>query len=146
MGGDAPGRNGHSKEVLMLERRRKALAGLMVVAIALVTVLAITATGSAKSGQKLSLRASPSGALKYSRKTLHAKPGKTTVVMTNPGSSGLKHGIEVEGHGAEKRGKNVGPGHTSTVTIKLKVGTYQFYCPVDGHKAAGMKGKIVVSR
>ncbi len=130
----------------MLGRRRKAIAGVMVVAIALVTVLAITSTGSAKGGQKLSLQASPSGALKFSRKTLHAKPGKTTVTMTNPGSSGLKHGIEIEGHGAEKRAKNVGPGHSTSVTLRLKVGTYEFYCPVDDHKASGMKGKIVVSR
>jgi plastocyanin len=130
----------------MLERRRKALAGSMLVAIALVTVLAITATGSAKGGQKLSLRASASGALKFNKKTLHAKPGKTTVTLTNPGSSGVKHGVEVEGHGAEKRSKNVGPGKTTSVTIRLKVGTYKFYCPADGHKAAGMKGKIVVSR
>jgi plastocyanin len=130
----------------MLERRRTALAGAMLVAIAVVTVLAITATGSAKGGQKLSLRASASGALKFNKKTLHAKPGKATVVLTNPGSSGLKHGVEVEGHGAEKRSKNVGPGKTTSVTIRLKVGTYQFYCPVDGHKAAGMKGKVVVSR
>ena len=130
----------------MLERRRKALAGSMLVAIALVTVLAITATGSAKSAHKLSLRASASGALKYNKKKLTAKPGKTTIVMTNPGSSGLKHGIEVQGHGAEKRAKNVGPGHSTSVTLKLKAGTYEFYCPVDGHKDAGMKGTIVVSR
>jgi plastocyanin len=130
----------------MLERRRKALAGSMLVAIALVTVLAVTATGSAKSAHKISLRASASGALTYNKKTIHAKPGRTTVTLTNPSSSGLRHGIEVEGHGAEKRAKNVGPGHKTSVTIRLKVGTYEFYCPVDGHKAAGMKGKIVVSR
>jgi uncharacterized cupredoxin-like copper-binding protein len=46
--------------------------------------------------------------------------------------------------GAEKKGPNVGPGHTSKVTVTLKKGTYTFYCPVDGHKAAGMKGTIVV--
>ena len=128
----------------MLDGRRKAVAGVMVVAIAIAAVLAITTTGSAKS--TLSLKASASGALKFNKKTLHAKPGKTTITMVNPGSSGLKHGVEVEGHGAEKRSKNVGPGKTTSVTIRLKVGTYQFYCPVDGHKAAGMKGKIVVSR
>ena len=31
------------------------------------------------------------------------------------------------------------------MTVKLKKGTYTFYCPVDGHEAAGMKGKLVVS-
>ena len=28
--------------------------------------------------------------------------------------------------------------------MTLKKGTYEFYCPVDGHKAAGMEGKVVV--
>jgi uncharacterized cupredoxin-like copper-binding protein len=129
----------------MLGRRTKALAGVTLAAVVLVVALAITATGSAKSGQKLSLKASASGALKYNKKTLTAKRGKATIVLTNPSSSGLKHGIEVEGHGIEKRAKNVGPGHKTSVTVTLKKGTYQFYCPVDGHKAAGMKGKIVVS-
>jgi plastocyanin len=127
----------------MLERRRKALAGVLLAAALLVVALVIAAPGGAASGQKLSLKASASGALKFNKKTLSAKRGKATVVMTNPSSSGLKHGIEVEGHGIEKRGKNVGPGHTSRVTISLKRGTYEFYCPVDGHKAT-MKGKIVV--
>ena len=129
----------------MLGRRTKALAGVTLAAAVLVVALAITATGSARSGQKLSLRASASGALKYNKKTLSAKRGKATIVLTNPSSSGLKHGIEVEGHGIEKRAKNVGPGHKTSVTVTLKKGTYDFYCPVDGHKAAGMKGKIVVS-
>jgi uncharacterized cupredoxin-like copper-binding protein len=128
----------------MLGRRTKALAGVTLAAAVLVVALAITPTGSARSGQKLSLRASASGALKYNKKTLTARRGKATIVLTNPSSSGLKHGIEVEGHGIEKRAKNVGPGHKTSVTVRLKKGTYAFYCPVDGHKAAGMKGKIVV--
>jgi plastocyanin len=130
----------------MLGRRRMALAGVMLAAAVLVTALAIAATGSAKGGQKLSLRASASGALKFNKKKLSAKPGKATIVMTNPSGSGLKHGIEVEGKGSEKRGKNVGPGKTSRVTVTLKAGTYNFYCPVDGHKAGGMKGTIVVKK
>jgi uncharacterized cupredoxin-like copper-binding protein len=136
------GRNGHSKEVLMLGRRWKALAGVMLAAIVLVASL--VSTGSARSGTTLKLQASPSGALKFSRKKLTTKRGKVTVVMTNPSSSGLKHAIEVSGHGIEKDGKTVGPGHKSTVTVNLKKGTYVFYCPVDGHKAAGMRGTIVV--
>jgi uncharacterized cupredoxin-like copper-binding protein len=128
----------------MLERRRKALAGVTLAVMAVVTALAITETGSAKGGQTLSLRASASGALKYNKKKLTARAGKATVVMVNPKSSGLKHGIEVTGKGGEKRGSNVGPGHTSRVTVTLKKGTYTFYCPVDGHKQAGMRGTIVV--
>ena len=129
----------------MLGSRRKALAGGLIAAIVLVTALAIATTGSAKGGQTLSLRADAGGALKFNKKKLTAKPGKATIVMTNPSSSGLKHAIEVEGHGFEKDGKTVGPGGKSRVTVKLKAGKYEFYCPVDGHKAAGMKGKLIVS-
>jgi len=116
-----------------------------VAAVALVAVLAMTTTGSAKGGQKLSLKASASGALRFNTKKLTARHGKVTIVMTNPGSSGLTHGLEVEGKGLEKRAKNIGPGHTTSVTVTLRKGKkYAFYCPVDGHKAAGMRGTIVV--
>jgi uncharacterized cupredoxin-like copper-binding protein len=29
--------------------------------------------------------------------------------------------------------------------VTLKKGTYTFYCPVDSHAKAGMKGKLIVS-
>ena len=35
-------------------------------------------------------------------------------------------------------------GGTSTVTATLKAGTYEFYCSVDGHEAAGMKGTLTI--
>jgi uncharacterized cupredoxin-like copper-binding protein len=35
-------------------------------------------------------------------------------------------------------------GGTSTVSETLKPGTYTFYCSVDGHEAAGMKGTLTV--
>jgi plastocyanin len=130
----------------MLGRRRKALASVVLAAALVVAAFAIAAVGDARSGQKLTLRASASGALKFNKKTLTAKPGKATIVMTNPSGSGLRHAVEVEGHGIEKETRTVGPGKTARVTVTLKRGTYEFYCPVDGHKAGGMKGKIVVKR
>jgi uncharacterized cupredoxin-like copper-binding protein len=63
--------------------------------------------------------------------------------MTNPSS--LTHAIGVSGHGIDKDGKPATPkGGKSTVTVTLKKGTYAFYCPIDGHRSAGMKGTIVV--
>jgi plastocyanin len=79
----------------------------------------------------------------FNVKTLRAKHGKVTLKMTNP--SGIPHAIAVEGHGVDKDGKKVGQGGTSTITVSLKKGTYTFYCPVPGHRAAGMKGKLIVS-
>src|SRR3954465_12425295 len=78
-------------------------------------------------------------ALAFNVKTLHAKHGKITLRMSNP--SRLPHAVAVGSH----KGRTVGKGGTSTITVSLKKGRYQFYCPVDGHRAAGMKGTLIVS-
>jgi uncharacterized cupredoxin-like copper-binding protein len=128
-----------------MRHRRKLVALVAVLALA-VTALAMTVTGSsAKSGTTLKLKASPSGAIKFDKKKLSAAKGKVTIVMTNPSSSGSKHGIAVEGKGVDKDGKIVSPGKSSTLTVTLKkAGKYEFYCPFDGHKGEGMKGTLTV--
>lgn len=103
------------------------------------------ASSGGGSGSKLSVSADGSGQLKFDKSTLTAKAGKVTIVMDNPSSSGLPHAIGVEGNGVDKDGATASPGSTSTVTVTLKPGTYDFYCPVDGHRAAGMQGKLTVS-
>ena len=35
-------------------------------------------------------------------------------------------------------------GETSEATVDLKAGEYEYYCPVDGHKAGGMEGTLTV--
>ena len=49
----------------------------------------------------------------------------------------------------EDRGVEVMTGEVvasvSPERVTLKSGTYEYYCPVPAHKAAGMKGKLVVS-
>ena len=67
-----------------------------------------------------------------------------TLVMHNPSTSGLSHGIAVEGKHGDKDGKIVTPGKNSVLTVRLKPGRYEFYCPVPGDKAAGMRGTLVV--
>jgi plastocyanin len=113
---------------------------LVVAVVAVVGALAIASVVSAKT--TLNLSASKTK-LAFNKKTLRAKKGTVTLVMANPSS--FPHAIAVEGHGIDKDGKTVNKGKTSRVTVKLKKGTYTFYCPVDGHKAAGMKGKLIVS-
>lgn len=100
---------------------------------------------AAPSGSTAQLSADPTGKLKFNVATLHAKAGNVTVQMMNPAGSGVSHGIAVEGHGVDKDSTIVQSGATATVTVTLKAGTYDFYCPVRGHKAAGMAGKLIVS-
>ncbi|MGI8862857.1 MAG: plastocyanin/azurin family copper-binding protein [Solirubrobacteraceae bacterium] len=83
------------------------------------------------------------GKLAFDTKTLKAKAGTVTVTMSNPSS--IPHGIAVEGNGVDKDAKVVQQGGTSTLTVKLKPGTYTFYCPVSGHRQAGMEGTLTVS-
>ena len=93
-------------------------------------------------GESLKLAADPSGALKFDKTALSAKAGKVTITMDNPSS--VPHAVAVEGNGVDKDGETVTSGGKSTVSVDLKPGTYEFYCPVDGHKQAGMKGELTV--
>jgi plastocyanin len=97
--------------------------------------------GGSGAGQ-LKLTADPGGALKFDKTSLSTKPGKVTIVLDNP--SDLPHAIEVEGKGVEEEGKTVGKGGVSKVTVDLKPGDYEYYCPVDDHKGGGMEGTLKV--
>lgn len=90
---------------------------------------------------ELKLTADPGGALKFDKTELSAKPGKVKILMDNP--SDVPHAVEVEGNGVEEETKTV-TGASSDVTVDLKAGEYEFYCPVDGHKEAGMEGTLTV--
>ncbi|MDQ5833974.1 MAG: plastocyanin/azurin family copper-binding protein [Actinomycetota bacterium] len=99
-------------------------------------------SGGASASKQLKLTADPGGALKFDKTTLESKPGKVTVVLDNPSS--VPHAIEVEGEGLEEEGKTVGKGGVSKVTVDLKAGEYEYYCPVGNHQAAGMEGTLTV--
>jgi plastocyanin len=92
-------------------------------------------------GEQLSLAADPGGALKYEQTALEAKPGQVTINFTNDSST--PHAVEIEGNGVEAKSDVVTKGKSS-VTADLKAGTYEFYCPVGQHRAAGMEGKLTV--
>lgn len=126
-------------------RRTPVLAAASVVAVAAggLATQAIGSDGgpSAHASKTLKLSSPKSGALKFNVKKLSVKHGKVTLRFSNP--SRVPHAIAVEGKGVDKDGKTVTKG-TSTVTARLKKGKYTFYCPVDGHRAAGMKGTLTV--
>jgi plastocyanin len=80
--------------------------------------------------------------LKFDKKVITTTAGSTELQMTNQSSQ--QHDIAIKGHGIDMKGKVVGKGGHSEVVAVLKPGTYEFYCSVDGHAAAGMKGTIKV--
>ena len=108
------------------------------------TPAAASSTPAPASGAttKLSLSADPSGNLKFNKSSLSAKAGTVTITMDNPAS--IPHGVAVEGNGVDKDGQIVQKGGKSTVTVNLKPGKYTFYCPVPGHRQAGMQGTLTV--
>src|SRR5207253_4293485 len=70
--------------------------------------------------------------------------GPVTFVITNAGS--IPHGFEVEGQGIEKEIETIQPGASDTLTLTLKTGSYDVYCPVgeDSHKKLGMDTHLKV--
>jgi plastocyanin len=100
------------------------------------------ASSGGGSAQTLKLSADPGGALKFDKSTLTAKVGKLTIVLDNPSS--LPHAVEIEGNGIEESSSTIGQGETTKVSATVKAGKYEYYCPVDGHKAAGMEGTLTV--
>ena len=84
-------------------------------------------------------------ALRYNDATLSAPAGRVKLVLSNKAS--IRHSIAISGKGiATKKGKVVGKGGTSTVTITLAAGRYTYFCHVEGHAQAGMKGTLTVTK
>ena len=71
--------------------------------------------------------------------------GAVTFNVTNAGT--IPHGFEVEGRGIEKQTALIQPGQSATLTVTLRAGRYEVYCPVgeDSHKKLGMVARLVVT-
>jgi plastocyanin len=90
----------------------------------------------------IQLKAASNGALKFDRNDVKTLSGKVQLSLANP--SGVQHNIAIKGNGVDKKGPVVGNGGVSIVNVQLKPGDYEFYCSVDGHEQAGMKGTLHV--
>jgi plastocyanin len=98
---------------------------------------------AASATTKLKLAANPAGQLAFDTKQLSAKAGTVTIEMTN--MSPIEHSVAVS-EGSKILGETpVFSGGSKSVTLKLKAGTYTFFCTVPGHRQAGMEGTLTVS-
>jgi uncharacterized cupredoxin-like copper-binding protein len=69
------------------------------------------------------------------------KAGKITFAVKNVGK--IPHDLAVKG--TSFKTSLIQPGSTATLTATLKAGSYELYCTVPGHEAAGMKVNVTVS-
>jgi uncharacterized cupredoxin-like copper-binding protein len=101
-------------------------------------------TPSASAGAGTAIAADPSGQLKFDTTALSAKSGKVTFTFTN--SSAVPHNFTIQqGTGGSVVGATpTFAGGKKTLSVKLKPGTYTFYCSVPGHRQAGMQGTLTV--
>lgn len=81
------------------------------------------------------------GKFRYKPNEITVAPGEdVTIVMT---STDLFHDFFVKGEGGHIVGAKAKKTKKGGLSID-EPGTYKFWCTVEGHRAAGMKGTIVV--
>jgi uncharacterized cupredoxin-like copper-binding protein len=68
--------------------------------------------------------------------------GTYTFVVTNSGPSA--HNLTITGPGLTNTATPTFPSGTKKLTVTLENGTYDFFCSVPGHKAAGMNVNVTV--
>jgi plastocyanin len=109
---------------------------------------AIAPAGSGKPAEekagKLELEADPNGQLAYTTNKAIAQAGQVTISMKN--MSGVTHNLAIQSgtSGPVLGASPLEPKGTASFTVKLKPGTYTFFCQAPGHRAAGMVGTLTV--
>jgi uncharacterized cupredoxin-like copper-binding protein len=72
-----------------------------------------------------------------------AKTGTITITIKNTGA--ITHALAVQTPSGIVKTGSIAPGSTATLKVDAsKAGHYSFFCPIDHHRAAGMRGVLVV--
>jgi plastocyanin len=99
---------------------------------------------AAGGGSMVKISADPSGQLAFQQKSVSAKAGNVTVDFTNQSST--QHDVCVTDSSRKEIGCTpiISSSSTSKSIGALKAGNYTFFCSVDAHEQAGMKGTLTV--
>ena len=89
-------------------------------------------------GETVKVSSPADGSLKFDQATLTAKAGKVTFTFANP--SQVPHAFEVEGNGVEEDDRDDHRVGDASVTVDLKPGSYEYYCPVGAAPRGGDGG------
>jgi len=119
--------------------------------LALFAVLALAACGSSSSESGTTGQAAAAQAISINETEFKLDPssvqvdqaGTVTFRVTNNGT--IDHALEVDGQSVEEETETIKPGESAELTVDLsKDGSYEIYCPIDGHRDSGMEGTLTV--
>jgi uncharacterized cupredoxin-like copper-binding protein len=119
--------------------------------LVLLLPIALLLSACGGSSSKSSQSGTISRTIRISEKEFSLTPAKVSV--SGPGTYAFKavnngttaHALEIEGNGVEQKTAEIQPRSTATLQVTFsKDGSYEMYCPIDGHKQQGMKGTVVV--
>ena len=119
--------------------------------LALFAVLALAACGSSSSESGTTGQAAAGQAVSVAETEFKLDPsslqldqaGTVTFRVVNNGT--IDHALEVEGQGVEEETETIKPGESAELSVDLsKEGSYEIYCPIDGHRDKGMEGALTV--
>jgi uncharacterized cupredoxin-like copper-binding protein len=124
---------------------------MRVALLALFAALALAACGSTSSESGTTGQAAAGQAISIGEAEFKLDPssvqvdqaGTVTFRVTNNGT--IDHALEVDGQGVEEETETIKPGQSAELTVDLsKDGSYEIYCPIDGHRDSGMEGTLTV--
>jgi plastocyanin len=131
------------------KRGRVGVIGASLVLVLAAMSTAILTAGEGEEGEaaaatssELDLTADPGGVAAYDKKDGTVKAGAVTVKFTN--ESPLEHNVAVAQGSRELGRSDTIKGSETELKVDLRPGQYEFYCTVDGHRAAGMEGTLTV--
>lgn len=108
----------------------------------LLIVAALALTASVAPAQSVNVTLSE-WKIGLSRDTVQA--GAVTFDVKNTGQ--MMHALTIRGDGVDKGTREIPARQAGSLTVTLKPGTYEVYCPMseESHKMAGMARKLVVT-
>ncbi|HWG74195.1 MAG TPA: cupredoxin domain-containing protein [Acidimicrobiales bacterium] len=136
----------HDRDALRIRVRCGRLALLPLAALGTTAALAAAAIATGPAGAAATKTTTVTATetdfhIALSKKTFTA--GRYTFLAKNRGQT--THALEITGPGlSHATTKNFGPGQSAKLTVTLKKGAYDVFCPVPGHKQLGMNVNISV--
>ena len=128
--------------------RRGVIAASLLFVLAAMSTAVLTAgeetegEAAAATSTELDLIADPDGGASYDKKDGTVKAGTVTITLTN--ESPLEHNVAVAQDARELGRSDTIKRSETDLKVNLRPGEYEFYCTVDGHRAAGMEGTLTV--